>query len=133
MKRAVAMLLFLFAAPAFAEENKEYLYYRDVNIPAFQNLREFFNLPNRPGEYQVTLVSDAIGPLTFRIIRAEEDIETEIKQTRSYSVGEHEFHLPFDNPDGKFDLIVEMANSNPVGSAKVSVIVVELPKPKATP
>jgi len=120
------LLLFVLASPATAEE-KEYLYYRDVTVPTFQNMREFFNLPNRPGDYQVTLVSDAVGPLTFRIIRAEEEVEKEIKQQRSYSVGDHEFHLPFANPEGKFDLIVEMANSNPVGSAKVSVIVVEQP------
>ncbi len=123
----LTFLLISAAMPLQAAEEKNYLYYRDVSIPAFQNMREFFNLPNRPGKYQVTLVSDAIGPLTFRILRAEEDLEQEIKQQRSYSIGDHEFHLPFDNPNGKFDLIVEMANSNPVGSAKVSVIVVEQP------
>ena len=123
---ALLSIALLLAAPAHAED-KEYLYYRDVTIPAFQNMREFFNLPNRPGKYQVTLVSDSVGPLTFRIIRAEEDVEVEIKRHRSYSVGEHEFHMPFDNPEGKYDLIVEMANSNPVASAKVAVIVVEPP------
>lgn len=128
MTRVVSLFLLLFlASPLQAAEEKNYLYYRDVTIPAFQNMREFFNLPNRPGDYQVTLVSDAVGPLTFRILRAEEDLEKEIKKQRSYSVGDHEFHLPFANPEGKFDLIVEMANSNPVGSAKVSVIVVEQP------
>jgi len=128
MIRVLLMLLLISVAmPLQAAEEKDYLYYRDVTVPAFQNMREFFNLPNRPGKYQVTLVSDAIGPLTFRILRAEEELEKEIKQQRSYRVGDHEFHLPFNNPDGKFDLIVEMANSNPVGSAKVSVIVVEQP------
>ncbi len=127
MIRLLSLLVLLtFASPAQAED-KEYLYYRDVTVPAFQNMREFFNLPNRPGDYQVTLVSDAVGPLTFRILRAEEDVEKEIKQQRSYSVGDHEFHLPFANPEGKFDLIVEMANSNPIGAAKVAVIVVESP------
>ncbi len=129
MIRALAWLLFLvLSAPLQAEEQK-YLYFRDITIPAFQNMREFFNLPDRKGNYQVTLVSDSIGPLTFRIIRAEEDIEKEIKRLRSYSIGDHEFHLPFANEEGTFDLIVEMANSNPVSSAKVSVIVVELPEP----
>jgi hypothetical protein len=128
MTRLLALLLLtLSAMPLQAAEEQDYLYYRDVTIPSFQNLREFFNLPNRPGTYQVTLVSDAIGPLTFRIVRVEEDVETEIKRHRSYRVGDHEFHFPFDNPDGKFDLIVEMANSNPVGAAKVAVIVVEQP------
>jgi len=127
MIRALAwMLLLTLSAPAQAEE-QEYLYYRDVTIPAFQNMREFFNLPDRKGNYQVTLVSDSIGPLTFRIIRAEEDIEKEVKRHRSYSINDHEFHFPFANREGKFDLIVEMANSNPAGSAKVSVIVVEQP------
>jgi len=120
------LLVAMLASPLHADE-KEYLYYRDVTIPAFQKMREFFNLPNRKAHYQVTLVSDSIGPLTFRIIRVEDDVEVEIKRHRSYSIGDHEFHLPFDNPDGKYDLIVEMANSNPVTSAKVSVIVVEPP------
>jgi hypothetical protein len=128
MIRALACLLLLtLSAPVQAAEEKEYLYYRDVTIPAFQNMREFFNLPNRPGNYQVTLVSDSIGPLTFRIIRAEEDVEKEIKRQRSYHISDHEFHFPFANPEGKYDLIVEMANSNPAGSAKISVIVVEQP------
>jgi len=124
----LCLLLLTIASPAHAEE-KEYLYYRDVTIPAFQNMREFFNLPNRKGNYQVSLVSDSIGPLTFRIIRAEEDVEKEIKRHRSYSISDHEFHFPFANANGKFDLIVEMANSNPAGSARVSVIVVENPNP----
>jgi len=128
MIRTLACLLLLtLSAPVQAAEEKEYLYYRDVTIPAFQNMREFFNLPNRKGNYQVTLVSDSIGPLTFRIIRAEEDVEQEIKRQRSYSISDHEFHFPFANPEGKYDLIVEMANSNPAGAAKVSVIVVDLP------
>ena len=122
-------LLISLAIPVHAVEEKNYLYYRDVTVPAFQNMREFFNLPNRPGKYQVTLVSDAFGPLTFRIIRAEEEVEKEVQRLRSYSISDHEFHYPFDNQEGKFDLIVEMANSNPVGSAKVSVIVVEQPRP----
>ncbi|MCF7822243.1 MAG: hypothetical protein K9M17_07385 [Mariprofundaceae bacterium] len=127
MIRTLACLLLLTLSTPVQAEEKEYLYYRDVTIPAFQNMREFFNLPNRKGRYHVTLVSDSFGPLTFRIIRAEEDVEQEIKRHRSYSVSEHEFHFPFANPEGKYDLIVEMANSNPAGSAKVSVIVVEQP------
>ncbi|MES0372296.1 MAG: hypothetical protein ABUK11_08460 [Mariprofundaceae bacterium] len=126
IRTLVCLLLLTLSAPVQAEE-QEYLYYRDVTIPAFQNMREFFNLPDRQGNYQVTLVSDSIGPLTFRIIRAEEDAEQEIKRHRSYSISDHEFHYPFTNTEGKFDLIVEMANSNPAGSAKVSVIVVEQP------
>lgn len=133
MRTLLTLLLLTIAMPAQAEETKEYLYFRDVSVPAFQSMREFFNLPNRAGNYQVTLVSDSIGPLTFRIIRAEEDVEEEIKRHRSYSIGDHEFHLPFANPEGKFDLIVEMANSNPAGSAKVSVIVVEQPTPRSSP
>lgn len=126
IKTLLCLLLLTLSAPLQAEE-QEYLYYRDITIPAFQNMREFFDLPDRSGNYQVTLVSDSIGPLTFRIIRAEEDVEKEIKRHRSYSIGDHEFHYPFANSEGKFDLIVEMANSNPAGSAKVSVIVVEQP------
>ncbi len=125
MIRTLACLLLLTLSMPVQAEEKEYLYYRDVTIPAFQNMREFFNLPNRKGHYQVTLVSDSFGPLTFRIIRAEEDVEKEIGRHRSYNIGDHEFHFPFANPEGKYDLIVEMANSNPAGSARVSVIVVE--------
>ena len=127
MIRALACLLLLTLSMPMqaAAEEKEYLYYRDVTMPAFQNMREFFNLPNRKGNYQVTLVSDSFGPLTFRIIRAEEEVEQEIKRQRSYSISDHEFHFPFANPEGKYDLLVEMANSNPAGSAQVSVIVVE--------
>jgi hypothetical protein len=124
IRALVCLLLLTLSTPVQAEE-KGYLYYRDVTIPAFQNMREFFNLPNRKGHYQVTLVSDSFGPLTFRIIRAEEEVEQEIKRHRSYSIGDHEFHYPFANPEGKYDLLVEMANSNPAGSAQVSVIVVE--------
>jgi len=131
MNRIVLALLFMIiVAPlstASAEEQKEYLYFRDVTIPAFQNMREFFNLPNRPGKYEARLLSDSVGPLTFRIIRAEEDVEKEIKRHRSYSIDDHEFHLTFDNPEGKYDLIVEMANSNPISAALVTVIVVEQP------
>ena len=131
MNRIVLALLFMIiVAPlstASAEEQKEYLYFRDVTIPAFQNMREFFNLPNRPGKYEARLLSDSVGPLTFRIIRAEEDVEKEIKRHRSYSIDDHEFHLAFNNPEGKYDLIVEMANSNPISAALVTVIVVEQP------
>ena len=126
MIRALACLLLLTLSTPVQAEEKGYLYYRDVTIPAFQNMREFFNLPNRKGNYQVTLVSDSFGPLTFRIIRAEEEVEQEIKRQRSYSISDHEFHFPFANPEGKYDLLVEMANSNPAGSAQVSVIVVEV-------
>ena len=127
MIRILLCLLLLTLSTSLQAEEKEYLYYRDVTIPAFQNMREFFDLPNRKGKYQVTLVSDSLGPLTFLIKRAEEDAEKEIKRHRSYSISDHEFHLPFANPAGKYDLIVEMSNSNPAGAAKVSVIVVELP------
>ena len=133
MNRIVLGLLFMLVAIPIpgssvdAAEQNEYLYFRDVTIPAFQNMREFFNLPNRTGKYEVRLLSDSVGPLTFRLIRAEEDIEKEIKQYRSYNIDDHEFHLSFINPEGKYDLIVEMANSNPISAALVTVIVVEQP------
>jgi len=110
-----------------AEEQKDYLYFRDVNVSPYQNLREFFDMPDRSGHYQVTLVSDSIGPLTFEVRRVEDEKETSLQKTRSYAVGDHEFHAVFKNMMGKDDLIVEIANSNPLFSAKVSVIVVELP------
>ncbi|GEM_PF-1496882 len=110
------------------EFDKDYLYYRDANVPPFQKSREFFDMPNRPGRYEVTLVSDSLGPLTFRIARVRDEQETTLVQQRSYHVGNHEFEAHFNNPSGNDDLIVEIANSNPVAAAKVSVFVVELPQ-----
>jgi hypothetical protein len=118
----------LFAGVAVAgDTNQDYLYFRDAHVPPFQKSREFFDMPDRPGDYGITLVSDDIGPLTFRILRAEDDVETLIKQHRSYSLKNHEFNMRFVNPKGTYDLIVEIANSNPVSRANVAVIVVEEP------
>lgn len=115
------------AAAAF-EFDKDYLYYRDANVPPFQKSREFFDMPNRIGFFEVTMVSDTVGPLTFRIVRVRDEVEKTLIQRRSYSVGSHEFQTHFDNTSGSDDLIVEIANSNPAAVAKVSVFVVELPK-----
>jgi len=120
------ILVLLTPVHAWAEE-QDYLYYRDVNVPAYQTLREFFDLPNRPGRYEVTLVSDAFGPLTFSIFRVYHEKEVLLKRSRSYKIRDHEFQVAFPNPHGDRDLIVEIANSNPAKSAKVSVYVVELP------
>ncbi|EAU54323.1 hypothetical protein [Mariprofundus ferrooxydans] len=122
------MLVVLLSAalPAQASD-KDYLYYRDAIVPPFQESREFFDMPNRPGVYEVTLVSESTGPLTFRVVRVHDEKEVTLAQSRSYTAGNHEFHSRFDNPQGTEDLIVEIANSNPVSSARVSVIVVELP------
>ena len=38
-----------------------------------------------------------------------------------------ERHLTFDNIDGHSDLMVGIANSNPASSARVTVIVIQLP------
>jgi len=108
------------------EPGRDYLYFRDANVPPFQKSREFFDMPDRPGRYEVTLVSDSIGPLTFRMVRVTGEREHTAVQQRSYRAGEHEFQAEFDNPTGSNDLIVEIANSNPVTAAKVSVYVVEL-------
>lgn len=120
-------VIFLLAPQAGMAGEQEYLYYRDVNVPSFQTLREFFDLPDRPGKYEVTLVSDAMGPLTFHVLRVHEEAETTLKRTRSYKVRDHEFHLPFSNPAGRYDLIIAISNTNPAAKAKVSVIIVELP------
>ena len=118
----------LFAGTAMADDmHKDYLYFRDANIPPFQKSREFFDMPDRPGYYGITLISDDVGPLTFRILQVEDDVEKLINQHRSYSLENHEFHMNFENPEGKYDLIVEIANSNPLSRASVSVIVVEEP------
>jgi len=134
MKRMTYALLCglacLLSLPAWSAEHKDYLYYRDVSVSPYQNLREFFDMPDRAGIYQVTLVSDAIGPLTFTIQRVHGDKEMMIQQARSFAVKDHEFHAQFENTSGQDDLLVEIANSNPALGAKVSVIVVELPKPE---
>lgn len=138
-RRLLCMLLLLaWAAPALTDQaaadpaveeppHQEYLYYRDVMVPQFQKLREFFDMPDRPGHYEVTMVSDAIGPLTFRLVRVHGDHEKTVAQKRSYRVGDHQFQSAFDNPQGADDLLVEISNSNPAIAAKVSVYVVELP------
>jgi len=108
------------------EGDDEYLYYRDANVPPFQKSREFFDMPDRPGLYEVTMISESTGPLTFRIVRVKDERETTELQRRSYDVGGHEFQAHFRNPSGEDDLIVEISNSNPVGTATVSVIVVEV-------
>ncbi|MDX8408270.1 MAG: hypothetical protein R8L58_07785 [Mariprofundaceae bacterium] len=109
-----------------ADHQQDYLYYRDVRVPPFQKLHEFFDMPDRPGYYEVTMVSDSVGPLTFHVIRVHDDKERSELQRRSYKVGNHEFHAAFKNMTGADDLIVEVANSNPATVAKVSVFVVEL-------
>jgi len=120
------ILLFLLCMPAMAHA-QEYLYQRDVTIPAYQTLREFFDMPDRPGKYEVTMVSDSMGPLTFRILRVRGEHEKTVKRMRSYHMKSHEFQASFGNPNGRDDLIVEIANSNPAASARVSLFVVELP------
>jgi len=122
------LLCGMLAMPAAAQDESgsdNYLYYRDANVPPFQKSREFFDMPNRPGDYEVSMVADAIGPLTFRVVRVIGEQEVTMTQRRSYKVGSHEFQYGFTNPTGKDDLIVEISNSNPAATAKVAVIVVE--------
>ncbi len=130
MRRLAFLISLLLAAPALvttAAVAQDYLYQRDVTVPAYQTLREFFDMPNRPGHYEVTLISDAIGPLTFRVIRIKGEHESIVGRKRSYHVGSHEFQQGFDNSQGEDDLMVEISNSNPAAKAKVTVFVVELP------
>jgi len=119
------MLLFVLcmSIPVSAQE---YIYQRDVKVPAYQTLREFFDMPNRAGNYEVMLLSEAIGPLTFKVVRVRGDHESTLRRERSYKVGSHSFQLNFDNPNGEDDILVEIANSNPAAAARVSVFVVEL-------
>ena len=109
------------------ELDKDYLYSRDANVPPFQKSREFFDMPDRLGSYEVIMISENIGPLTFRMVRVHGEQEKTLVQRRSYSAGNHEFEARFDNPSGNDDLIVEIANSNPVTAATVSVFVIEIP------
>jgi len=130
MRRAwlwIAMLPVLLLAQPLGAAQQEYLYQRDVTVPAYQTLREFFDMPNRPGNYEVTLLSEGIGPLTFRVTRVRGEHEQLIGSKRSYRVGAHDFQQRFDNPQGADDLMVEISNSNPAAKARVSLFVVELP------
>jgi len=126
MRASLLALLLLISNGAMAAD-KDYLYYRDVNIPSFQTLREFFDLPERNGKYEVTLISEGVGPLTFTLIKVRDEHETVIERSRSFRIGHHEFQAAFPNPGGMYDLIVAITNSNPTTKAKVSVYVVELP------
>ncbi|HXH63953.1 MAG TPA: hypothetical protein VNH42_00415 [Mariprofundaceae bacterium] len=133
MRRLLLAAVLVLGMPVHAHaaddqgQDHEYLYYRDLTVPPFQSLREFFDLPNHPGSYEITLVSEALGPLTFKVMRVRGEHETTLQQYRSYHIHDHEFHLKFDNTDGQADLMVSIANSNPATSAKVTVIVVQLP------
>jgi len=126
MKFILMGLALCWSFSCHADAKHDYLYYRDVNVAPYQKLREFFDMPDRPGRYQVTLVSDSIGPLTFTVRQVQGEREVLLQRKRSYAMGQHEFHAVFKNPLGKDDLMVVIANSNPIFSAKVSVIVVEL-------
>jgi len=136
MRRLAAILLLALWAPAHAYagqggdtdgDHDDYLYDRALVVPPFQSLREFLDLPNHPGSYEVTLVSDAVGPLTFKLMRVRGEHEVTLKQYRSYHVHNHEFHLRFDNTDGQTDLMMEISNSNPATRARVTIIVVQQP------
>jgi len=133
MRFCFVVFLTLLVTPAMAadEHQEDYLYFREVHLAPYQHLREFFDIPNRSGVYEVTLVSDSLGPLTFAILRVlkEDDVETLVRQERSYHMNNHEFHAKFENLKDKDDLLVEITNSNPFFAATVSVIVVEVTEP----
>jgi len=134
MMRLYFFVLFaLLATPAVAadEHQEDYLYFREVHLAPYQHLREFFDIPNRAGVYQVTLLSDSLGPLTFAVLRVlkEDDVETLLRQERSYHINNHEFQVIFKNLQDTDDLLVEITNSNPFWGANVSVIVVEITEP----
>jgi len=125
--RAAACLLLPLLLAALPAGASEYLYYRDVVIPPFKSMREFFDLPDRSGSYEVTVVSDSLGPLTFRVLRVRDEAERLEVRRRSYRIQNHLFQAPFDNRSGKDDLIVIIDNANPLQSARVSLYVIEPP------
>jgi len=108
------------------EEKNDYLYYREITIAPYQNMREFFDLPDHAGVYDVTLLSQAMTPLTFHLIRLHGDEEKSLKKKRSYHLGNHRFEYRMNNPKGDLDLAVEVANSNPTMKVKVTIVVVEI-------
>jgi len=126
MKQLIYALLLTLMLP-LAASAQDYLYQRDVIVPPYQTLREFFDMPDRPGHYEVTLISDAIGPLTFRVIRIHGDHEETLGKKRSFHIGSHSFQQAFNNVHGEDDVMVELSNSNPAAAARVTVFVVELP------
>lgn len=134
MRRLMATLLFLALwlpvcsyAGNFGSEHNDYMYDRDLTIPPFHSQRQYFDLPDHPGNYEITLVSESVGPLTFKVMQVHGLREVTLKQYRSYHIHNHDFHLNFHDTDGQTDLAVDIANSNPAASAKVTVIVVQLP------
>jgi len=130
MRLFACLLVLMLCAPTMssrASEAQDYLYERDIKVPAYQTMREFFDMPNRPGNYEVSLFSDSVGPLTLRVLRVKGPHEHIISKTRSYHVGSHSFQQVFDNPRGVDDLIVEISNSNPAAAAIITIYVVELP------
>jgi len=118
--------LVISVAESSAEEEKDYLYYREITIAPYQNMREFFDLPDRPGVYDVTLLSQAMTPLTFHLIRLHGEEEKSVKKNRSFRLGNHRFEYRMNNPKGDLDLAVEVANSNPTMKVQVSIVVVEI-------
>jgi len=123
---AIVVVLIMLPLPHTASA-QDYIYQRDVIVPPYQTLREFFDMPDRPGHYEVTLISDAIGPLTFRVIRINDEHEKTLGNKRSFHIGSHSFQQAFNNPHGEDDVMVELSNSNPAAKARVTVLVVELP------
>ena len=125
---------FLFSGPLFlmlipqamaAGNDKEYLYFRDVTIAPYQNMREFFDLPDRQGRYEIHVISEAMAPLTLKLIRLQGEKESVFVTKRSFHLGDHQFKFHFSNPTGKDDLAIEVANSNPTMAAKASMIIIE--------
>ncbi|MDQ6976176.1 MAG: hypothetical protein Q9M22_06410 [Mariprofundaceae bacterium] len=109
------------------EKKNEYLYFKTMVIAPYQNMREFFDMPDRSGRYEVSLLSDAMTPLTMHIVRMLGEEEKTINKQRSFHLGDHRLQYHFNNPKGIYDLAVEVANSNPTMKITVSIIVVELP------
>ncbi len=108
-----------------AGSDKEYLYFRDVTIAPYQNMREFFDLPDRRGRYEIHVISEAMAPLTLKLIRLRGEEESVFVTKRSFHLGDHQFKFHFSNPTGKDDLAIEVANSNPTMAARASMIIIE--------
>ncbi len=110
---------------AYAEEERGYLYFREITIAPYQNMREFFDLPDHPGHYDIQVLSEAMTPLTVHVIRLRDEQETIFARKRSFHLGNHRFQFHFTNDRGSDDLAIEVANSNPTRKVTVSMIIIE--------
>jgi len=125
IRRLLAATFALLLLPVLALAGDKFVYQREIKVPPFQRVHEVFELPARPAKYDVAMLSDSLGPLTFRVLQLSGSGERELLNKRSLKLSNHQIYTSFYNPGGEYKLVVEIANSNPASIAHVTVIVGE--------